>query len=208
MLIRRVSLLTALACALIAGCSGGGGVAPTASDGGHALAPKVIETVSPTPTPSPSADADRGTHAVGRDAVRRTTATTYALPLTGNGTTAATRSITPHPNQTDRVTTSIATNADGTLDVQELYSIEPTPVPSPSASPAINQHCQTVVEPANANGSPAATNVNCGSDTTIQTQGDGVARNASGGFDQLYNTKSAHDPCPGIRATARRSRTR
>ena len=39
-----------------------------------------------------------------------------------NGTVAATRSITPHKNQTDRVTTGIATNADGTLDVQQMYS--------------------------------------------------------------------------------------
>ncbi len=168
MLIRRVSLLTALACALIAGCSGGGGVAPIASDGGHALAPKATVTTSPTPTPTPTATPTAGPTPSGGTLYVATTATTYALPLTGNGTTAATRSITRHPNQTDRVTTGIATNADGTLDVQELYSIEPTPVPSPSASPATNQHCQTVVEPANANGSPAAANVNCGSDTTVQ----------------------------------------
>ncbi len=183
-----------VAAGVAAGCSGGAGgsVSPQAS-GSDPRSPRVstgpTPTPSPTPTPAPTATPTPGPTPAGGTLYVATTATTYALPLTGNGTTAATRSITPHPNQTDRVTTAIATNADGTLDVQQLYSLAtPTPTPLPSASPGVNQHCQTVVEPSNANGSPAATNVNCGSDLTTQTQGDGVARNFSGGFDQLYNT--------------------
>ncbi|HEY6234787.1 MAG TPA: hypothetical protein VIW69_06795 [Candidatus Elarobacter sp.] len=106
-----------------------------------------------------------------------TTSTVYALPLNAKGSATATRSITPHPEQ-QGITTAVATNADGTLDVQQNYFDD------------TGEHCRTDVEPADADGSPASTTVAC-DPTTPGTQGDGVARNTLGGFDVLYNTPNS-----------------
>ncbi len=179
-----------LAAGIAAGCSGGGGgaVAPAGTTS-NPLSPKVNVTSTPTPSPTPTPTADPtpsgGTLYYGG------TASVYAIPLTSNGATTASRTITPHPNQPNRSLTGIATNADGTLDIQENYwtVATPAPSPSPSATPTQITQCQTVVEAADANGSPGATNVACDPSSTGWQNGDGVARNAIGGFDQVYDLR-------------------
>jgi hypothetical protein len=101
------------------------------------------------------------------------TSNVYALPLMAKGSSTATRTITPHP-ENQGINTALATNEDGTLDVLHNYFDD------------TGEHCRVTVEPADANGSPVATDVPC--DTVPSTQGDGVARNAFDGFDVLYNT--------------------
>lgn len=155
---RRTRILAAALVTALAGCGGAGSVAPAV----HAPAGQNAAAA----TRSTSGDRQDGT------LYYATTSTVYALPLTAKGRTTATRSITPHPEQ-QGITTAIATNADGTLDVQQNYF--------DSA-----EHCRVDVEPADADGSPTSTTIAC--DASSSTQGDGVARNDFGGFDVLYNT--------------------
>ncbi len=174
MLLRRTAVWTAVTFAALAGCSGGGG-SILSGGGATQLSPRTVSTFSPSPTPlpTPTPAPPNGTLYVAGSA------TVFALPLSSNGTTTATRSIKPHPSQS-RTNAGIATNADGTLDVLQNYVDNTT----------TTGRCQIVVEPANANGSPAASNTDCDSTATTGTTGTALARNAAGGFDVVYSTQS------------------
>ena len=54
------------------------------------------------------------------------TTTVHAYPLSANGTTSPSRTITPHPNQ-QQIIAGLAVSADGTLDIAENY-FPPQPV--------------------------------------------------------------------------------
>ena len=162
MMSRTRGVFAALSLVILAGCGGGA----------HSVPPGARTTESV------QSGAQRTTSTLKDGTLYyATTSTVYALPLNAKGNATATRSITPHPEQ-QGITTAVATNADGTLDVQQNYFDD------------TGEHCRTDVEPANADGSPASTTVAC-DDTTPGTQGDGVARNGLGGFDILYNTPNS-----------------
>jgi len=161
MMSRTRGVFAALSIAILAGCGGGAHSVP--SDG------RTAATLQGGAQKTTSTLKDGTLYYA-------TTSTVYALPLNAKGNAAATRSITPHPEQ-QGITTAVATNADGTLDVQQNYFDD------------TGEHCRVDVEPADANGSPASTTVAC--DATPGTQGDGVARNGFGGFDILYNTPNS-----------------
>jgi hypothetical protein len=104
----------------------------------------------------------------------------YAFPLGANGTVAPSRTITPHPNQAGSESIdSFAALADGKLAILQSFHA------------GASGRCRVVVEDANADGSPAAQNVWCDPSATTATAPAGIARNAMGGFDLLYQDNSA-----------------
>ncbi|MEA2719891.1 MAG: hypothetical protein QOJ39_1755 [Candidatus Eremiobacteraeota bacterium] len=155
------SAFAALLIAVLAGCSGGSHSVPAASRAADGLQNSTAGSRSPS-----------GIRASGT-LYYADTSNAYALPLNAKGASTATRTITPHP-ENQGINTALATNVDGTLDVLHNYF------------DGTGEHCRVTVEPADANGSPTATDVPC--DTAPSTQGDGVARNDFNGFDILYNT--------------------
>jgi hypothetical protein len=158
---RRTTLVAALAAAAVfAGCGGGRSVPPANRTADALQQSAAARAVSSLRSEGTLYYAD--------------TSNVYALPLNAKGASTATRTITPHP-ENQGINTAIATNLDATLDVQQNYF------------DGTGEHCRVTVEPADANGSPAASDVLC-DPTTPGTQGDGVGRNAFGGFDMLYNT--------------------
>jgi hypothetical protein len=159
---RRLGVVTALFSFVLAGCGGGSHSVPAPS---HAAAGQQ----------QAGARSTSGLRASGV-LYYADTSNVYALPLNAKGSVTATRTITPHP-ENQGINTGVATNVDGTLDVQQNYFDD------------TGEHCRVTVEPADASGSPTASDVLC--DTTSTTQGDGVARNYFGGFDIVYNTPDA-----------------
>ncbi|MDB5071003.1 MAG: hypothetical protein JWM87_2114, partial [Candidatus Eremiobacteraeota bacterium] len=156
----RRSVYSTLVIAVLAGCSGGSHSVPPGSRAADGLQNTAA---------SRSLSGVRATGTL----YYADTSNAYALPLTAKGATTATRTITPHP-ENQGINTGLATNVDGTLDVLQNYFDD------------TGEHCRVTVEPADASGSPAASDAQC--DTVPSTQGDGVARNDFGGFDVLYNT--------------------
>jgi hypothetical protein len=163
MISSRRGILAAVLVAALTGCGGGAHSVPSAN-----RAPDGTQQNAASTARSASGARASGT------LYYADTSNAYALPLNAKGSSTASRTITPHP-ENEGINTALATNDDGTLDVQQNYFDD------------AGEHCRVTVEPADANGSPAAPDVLCDA-ATPGTQGDGVARNDFGGFDMLYNT--------------------
>jgi hypothetical protein len=154
-------LAAAAACALLAGCGATSPAAPPARP--LATAPALLSA------PSGQSVSNGTLYAAESHVV-------HAYPLGADGTTAAARTIVPHPNE-DQYITGLAVNGDGTLDILEQYY--------PGGVETLPGYCRVVVESATADGAARAVGTHlCAANPTIAT--NGIATNTFGGYDVLY----------------------
>jgi hypothetical protein len=155
-------IAVATACALLAGCGATSPAAPPARP--IAAAPALLPAAS-------GESVSTGTLYAAESHV------VHAYPLGADGTTAATRSIIPHPNE-DQYIQGLAVNGDGTLDILEQYY-------AGGVEAASSGYCRVVVESASADGAARAVGTHlCDANPTVAT--DGIASNTFGGYDVLY----------------------
>jgi hypothetical protein len=154
-------LLIGLAVVVLAGCGAGGSRSIPPGRGGDSarLSPRVGSVPTPAPSSSPSL-------------YYGDLNTAYQIPLGSSGNVTPTRSLTAHPKYGGQVR-GLATNADGTVDVlQDLFGYN-----------GADQQCAVTVWT-----STSLSSVYCDSTPGSDSVAGGVARNAQGGFDLLYNT--------------------